>query len=202
MSKLTRLQFGKYYHVYNRGNNREDIFIETRNYRHFLRLYAKYVESVVDTYAYCLLRNHFHFLVRIKTEEEQKAFGVSKDFAPKDPSQQFGNLFNAYAKAINKACGRTGSLFQNPFGRVEVTSDAHFIWLVVYIHQNPQKHGLVGDFRTWPYSSYQALLSAKPTHLERNQVLAWFNGVEDFEALHCQEVRVRQARSLVPEDFT
>lgn len=60
------------YHVHNRGNNRENILVEERNYQHFLKLYAKYIEPVGDTYAYCLLGNHFHFLVRIKTMEEQE----------------------------------------------------------------------------------------------------------------------------------
>ena len=94
-----------------------------------------------------------------------------------NPSQQFGNLFNAYAKAINKAYRRTGSLFENPFGRIPVTSDAYFGRLVAYIHQNPQKHRFVDDFRAWPYSSYQAFLSQQATHLKRDEVLAWFQEV-------------------------
>jgi putative transposase len=61
-----QLQYGVAYHIYNRGNNRENVFVEERNYRHFLQLYAKYIEPVAWTYAYCLLRNHFHFLVKIK----------------------------------------------------------------------------------------------------------------------------------------
>ncbi len=195
MSKPIPLQYGKYYHIYNRGNNRENIFFEKRNYRHFLELYAKYIVPIADTCVYCLLRNHFHFLVRIKTVEEQETLRVLK------PSQQFGNLFNAYAKAINKAYNRTGSLFQNPFGRIEVASDAYFIWLVIYIHQNPQKHGLVDDFRTWSHSSYQTLLSTKPTRLERDDVLAWFDGVDNFVVLHQQEVTERKVAFWVPEDF-
>jgi hypothetical protein len=67
MSKPTPLRYGEYYHIYNRGNNRENVFIEERNYPYFLKLYAKHVEPIADTYAYCLLRNHFHVLVRIKT---------------------------------------------------------------------------------------------------------------------------------------
>ena len=144
MSKPILLQYGKYYHIYNRGNNRENIFIEARNYSHFLKLYTKHIEPVADTCAYCLLRNHFHFLVRIKTVEELETLGVSETPRVLRPSQQFGNLFNAYTKTINKAHNRTGSLFQNPFGRAEVTSDAHLLWLVVYIHLNPQKTRLCG----------------------------------------------------------
>jgi putative transposase len=68
MTSPTPLQPGQYYHIYNRGNNRENVFIEKRNYPYFLKLYARHIEPVADTYAYCLLRNHFHFLVRIKTE--------------------------------------------------------------------------------------------------------------------------------------
>jgi REP element-mobilizing transposase RayT len=60
------LQYGLTYHIYNRGNNRENIFIEERNYRCFLQLYLKYIEPIAWTFAYCLLRNHFHLLVRIK----------------------------------------------------------------------------------------------------------------------------------------
>ena len=74
MPKRIPLEYGKYYHIYNRGNNRENIFFEDRNYHYFLKLYAKHVEPVADTYAYCLLYNHFHFLVRIKTVEEQEAW--------------------------------------------------------------------------------------------------------------------------------
>ena len=182
---------GEYYHIYNRGNNREDLFLEARNYQHFLELYAKHVSPIVETYAYCLLRNHFHVLVRIKSEEEQEqtlrvseTLRVSCPFIPQKPSQQFGNLFNAYAKAINKAYDRTGSLFETPFGRVLVKSETHLAHLVVYIHQNPQKHGLVEDFRMWPHSSYQAMLSHKPTRLERAGALAWFHDWASCEDAH------------------
>ena len=61
---------GVFYHIYNRGNNGEDLFIEARNYPYFLALYAKYVEPVAETFAYCLMKNHFHLLVRIKTVDE------------------------------------------------------------------------------------------------------------------------------------
>ena len=196
MSNPIPLQYGKYYHVYNRGNNRENVFVEERNYRYFLQLYAKHVAPVADTYAYCLLRNHFHFLLHIKD-----LTGLPDLSGLKKPSQYLSNLFNAYTKAFNKAYNRTGALFQRPFGRVEVTSDAHFMWLVIYIHQNPQKHGFVDDFRTWPYSSYHTLLSTKLTRLKRDDVLTWFGGVEAFGISHQQEVDEYLVAPLVLEDF-
>jgi REP element-mobilizing transposase RayT len=70
MSHYTPLIPGVVYHIYNRGNNGESIFIEERNYDYFMKLYSKYISPKAETFAYCLLRNHFHFMVRIKTEND------------------------------------------------------------------------------------------------------------------------------------
>jgi hypothetical protein len=59
MTSPSPLRYDTYYHIYNRGVNRENIFFEERNYEYFLNLYWKHIEPVVDTFAYCLLRNHF-----------------------------------------------------------------------------------------------------------------------------------------------
>ncbi|HJW89895.1 MAG TPA: hypothetical protein VJ436_04560 [Anaerolineales bacterium] len=126
---------------------------------------------------------------------------VSKNFRVlSDASQAFSNLFNAYAKAINKAYNRTGSLFEHPFGRKVINSEAHLTRLVVYIHQNPKKHGLVEDFRRWPYSSFRALISTKPTFLKREEVLEWFGGREGFESFHQADVREPDLSRIPPYD--
>jgi putative transposase len=191
MSNPEPLQYGKVYHVYNRGNNGENLFIEERNYRYFLQLYIKHVHPVVDTYAYCLLRNHFHLLVRVKSEEEVRdlrdltgRMGTSDANLSglKPPSRYFSNLFNAYAKAINKAYERTGALFERPFRRIEVAEPAYFAHLVTYIHRNPELHGFVDDFREWAHSSYGALCSRKPTRVQRDVVLDWFDSLEAFRS--------------------
>jgi REP element-mobilizing transposase RayT len=196
VSKAVPLQLGCYYHIYNRGNNRENLFLEERNYRHFLKLYARYVAPVADTYAYCLLKNHFHVLVRIKDVAEQGQPGKLLN-----PSQQFGHLFNAYSKAINKAYRRTGSLFEHPFERIKVTSEPYLFRLVTYIHHNPQTHGLIADFRDWPYSSYHALRSTRPTDLRRDEVLAWFGGPAQLAAAHRRSDDDPQFATLGLEDF-
>jgi len=199
MPQPVPLERGKYYHIYNRGNNRENIFLEERNYSYFLKLYARHIEPIADTFAYCLMQNHFHLLARIK--DEQDLSGLADLTGLKDPSQAFSNLFNAYARAINKAYHRTGALFQRPFGRILVTSEAYFVRLVIYIHQNPQKHGFVIDFSDWPYSSYHTLLSAKPTHLKRGAVLTWFGNADEMTATHREMIAEQQIAALAPEDF-
>jgi hypothetical protein len=209
MTGPAALESGQYYHIYNRGNDGANLFLEERNYLHFLRLYGHYIYPVADTYCYCLLRNHFHLLVRILTSEEQLLRGLTLGTSeapavpakPKNASQQFGNLFNAYAKAINKCYGRTGSLFQNPFGRVRVTSEGYLVHLVAYIHQNPQRHRFVADFRYWPYSSYRTILARQPTRLQREEVLAWFQGPAAFRGAHDHLVNQARIAALVPEDL-
>jgi putative transposase len=203
--------------------------VQERNYRHFLKLYARYVDPVAETFAFCLLKNHFHLLVRIKSEEEIiKTFKTLKisfpartninkrtilnqdsDQAKKSlgsglgsnyVSKRFSDFFNAYAKAINAAFGRTGSLFQHPFGRVMVTHERQFWNVVAYIHQNPQKHKFVDDFREWRWSSYGIMLSEKPTHLQRAVVLEWFGGEQQYLKRHAEMVGEADSKWLVEED--
>lgn len=186
------LALGTYYHIYSRGNNRENIFQERRNYYYFMKLYAKYLVPVAVTFAYSLLRNHFHFLIRTRTAQEQEVYwsetaGLEQAagaFQVREPSQHISNLLNAYTRSFNSAYDRTGALFQRPFGRVLVTSDAQFRRLVVYIHRNPEKHGFVADFREWPYSSYHTILTDKRTDLNREAVLSWFGNVQGFHRGH------------------
>jgi putative transposase len=198
MTSPSPLKPGVFYHIYNRGTNRENIFIQERNYGYFLQLYVKHIEPVVETYAYCLLKNHFHLLVRVKEDPKgQDPKGLERPLG----SMAFSNLFNAYAKAINKAYDRTGSLFQHPFGRIPVLTPSYLMQLVRYIHFNPQKHRLTGDFREWPYSSYHAHLSQQATRLRRENVLGWFDGPQGFAAAHQIPVDERLLAPLTPEDF-
>lgn len=134
MEAKTPLLHGHYYHIYNRGNNSSPIFFETENYYHFLRLYAKYIEPIAETYAWCLLKNHFHLLVRIKEKEEINATDLTYNTTTQskviEPYRQFSHLFNAYTQSINKRHNRTGSLFENKYERKLVTTEEYFQQLI------------------------------------------------------------------------
>ena len=180
------LQYGCYYHIYNRGNNRENLFVERRNYPYFLQLYAKHIQPVAETFAYCLLPNHFHLAIRTYTEEEQEAHyqqsgsifeiePLSKPtFKLRQPSRAFNNLFIAYARAFNKATKRTGVLFETPFGRKVVDSERYLMALITYIHRNPQKHGFVTDFRDWLWSLMEPYFPASP---QKFNVMRFWHGI-------------------------
>ncbi len=107
---------GQYFHICNRGVNNEILFKEERNYHYFLQQYKLYCSDVLETLAYCLLKNHFHLLVYIKENVEaprREGNGMFKLNA----SKQSGHFFNSYTQAINKAHKRTGPLFESPFER-------------------------------------------------------------------------------------
>ena len=214
---------GVVYHIFNRGNNRETIFFTDANYQYFLGKYAKYLSPVLDTYAYCLLPNHFHLVARVKTPEETAAVpdfpgfknleSLARDAVPDpddnpDPDDRIGRLvsnqfrlcFMSYAKALNKQRRRTGSLFQKNFKRLAVHSEGYFTNLILYVHANPQLHGIWDDYRDWPHSSYASLLSDGVTRLQREAVLNWFSSKEAFVGAHRQYLDLKMVENLMIED--
>lgn len=177
MQSIERFVEGQYYNIYNRGINGCDIFPEDRNFDHFMKLYVKHVASIFETFAYCLLRNHFHLLIRIKSQTE-----VGSSF---DPSKKFSNLFNAYAQGFNKTYSRTGGLFETPFRRKRVEDMDYKRWLVWYIHANPQRHGLTDDFRGWPGSSFQLFANQEQNEIVSiHKTIDWFDGLKGFLQFH------------------
>ena len=177
---------GNFYHVYNRGNNRESLFPQKRNYTYFMNLWWKYVSPIADTWAYCLLQNHFHSVVYIK-DQATDLIGLNTN-KTKEPSRYFSNFFNAYTRGLNIAVKRTGALFERPFKRIPVNNTSYLMQLIVYVHQNPQKHQFTQDFREWNYSSYHEFTSDISTRLQRDRVLRLFGSKEDFIRIH-QEIQ-------------
>jgi len=180
MEKIDFLEPDYFYHIYNRGNNKENLFTEETNYFHFLKLLTIHISEIADVYSYCLLKNHFHLVIKIKSKECLNEKRIDKLHQP------FSNLFNAYTKAYNKMYNREGSLFKVRFKRVRITSIDYLINVILYIHLNPIKHKFAENFEVYAYSSYQSLLSTKPTQLKRKEVLELFGDLDHFIYVHKQ----------------
>jgi putative transposase len=183
--KHPNLEHGKYYHIYNRGRRGENLFKEPGNYSFFLSKYDEYISPVADTYAWVLMPNHFHLLVR--TCDEQ---------TPKPLHQYFSNLFNSYTKAINKRVDRYGPLFVSPFERKGISNESYFKNVVHYIHFNPVHHKFTESMIDYPWSSYHTILSLKQTKLKRDKVIGWFNSKDEFIEHHSSV-----KNSIILEDF-
>lgn len=181
------------YHVYNRANGNDRLFSSTENYHFFMERYWRYVEPVADTFCYCLMPNHFHFLVRIKAEQELLQFfrkGKSKDLTGFQNlsgllSRRFSNFLNSYAKAYNRQQHRQGSLFIRPFKRKKITYEKYLLKLVHYIHYNPVEAGLADQPEDWNFSSYAAIIYGKQSPVKREEVLGWFGDLENL--IHCHK---------------
>jgi putative transposase len=130
-----------YYHVYNRAVGGGLLFFKSDNYEFCLRLVKRYYQKYGATIiAYCLMPNHYHFLLRQETDV---------------PLSKFINvLFNAYVQAVNRQQSRKGTLFEGRFKHVWVDREEYLIHLCRYIHLNPVKAKLVSRLEDWPYSNY------------------------------------------------
>ena len=192
------LEPDKYYHIYNHANGRENLFQKERNYLFFLKKYTQYINPIADTFAYCLMPNHFHFAIRIKeqsTFQKFQTFGKLETIS-KYISKQFSNLFSSYTQSFNKEQKRKGSLFVPNFSRKEITTNHYFKQLIHYTHYNPVHHGFVKELREWKYTSYEAFFSKKATNLKREEVIQWFDNKENFYKFHQKEIDEKIALEL------
>jgi len=188
-----------FYHYFNRGNNREHLFKEEANYRHFLQLLKKHITPVVDVYSYCLLPNHFHLV--IKTKEPSK-LPPEYQSGKRKLWQPFSNLFNAYAKAINKKYSRTGSLFQKMPKQIKIDNNRYLQEVILYVNNNAGHHN-IAEPEQYLHSSYHALLSTSKTLLARQQVWELFGSIEELE--EClqdknRRIELKQQMQLEDED--
>jgi len=189
MQNIEPLTYGNYYHIYNRGIDSCNLFQEADNYEHFLGLYDKYISPVADTFSWVLMPNHFHILVRVKDEEEITSLNLS---GLKLPHQHFSNLFNAYTKAFNKRYSRHGNLFERPFKRKLIDNESYLKQLILYIHNNPVHHRFCDHPVEYPWSSYLTCISFKPTKLQRDRVMGWFDDQANFKYHHNQKIEIDQ----------
>ena len=172
-----------------------------------MNLYQKHVGAITDCFASVLMPNHFHLLVRLHEVDEiinssYVGAGLPADLqgflnlegltgarekielAEKKAYQHFSNMFNAYAKAINKRYKRHGSLFQSRFRRKLIKTDIQFQNTLVYIHNNPVKHGFTTKPEDYPYSSYHDYISLQKTDLHKFIIKTYFDDLNNFVFVH------------------
>ncbi len=157
------LMAGYYYHIYNRGVNREPIFFRQENWRYFIELVRRYFQPMAaDIVAYCLMPNHYHLLALLKTN--QFSHEVMQPFSL------------AYTKSINRQEDRVGPLFQGPFQALLVDREEYLLHLSRYIHSNPVSAGLVSRAEEWQYSSYRDYIGMRDGTLPKPEtVLSQFD---------------------------
>ena len=197
MQHFKPLQPGNFYHVYNHGVAERNLFREPDNYRHFLNLYDKYIIPVADTFAWVLMPNHFHFLLRINIPDRvQNPVGEQDPVRDRQnvnlPSLQFSKLFNSYAQAFNRRFKLRGPLFERPFKRKLIDSEEYLKQVLLYIHNNPVHHGFCTHPVEYLWCSFSDCISKTPTNLKRDKVLSWFDGKANFMTMHNNKIEIEK----------
>jgi putative transposase len=195
--RIQNLEPDCYYHIYNRGINSNKIFEIQDNYNFFLKQFSKYVTAVSDVYAYCLMPNHFHFVLKIKSEEELVSFMENKLKPGKIhdeglhsiqniASKQISKFISSYSQAFNKMHNRHGAILESPFKRKKIDTEDYLRNLILYIHKNPMD--IKKDFKIYQFSSYLSMLSKSKTNLKRDEVIKLFDGLDNFICCHDQPI--------------
>ncbi|MBI2268374.1 MAG: transposase [Candidatus Blackburnbacteria bacterium] len=183
--RLTPLITNETYHIFNRGANKQDIFLLQRDYKRFLQTTSYYYiegpkpkfskfthgtllpiklsdkKKIVKIFSYCLMPNHFHLLV-----QQLQDGGISKFV---------GQLSNSYVKYFNTKHRKIGPLFQGRFKAVRVESEDQFLHVSRYIHLNPIVSHLTKSLGEYPWSSYQDFMIGNSKLCEVSEILSFFS---------------------------
>jgi putative transposase len=190
-------------HVYNRGNNKQNVFFSRDNYGYFLEKCHRYLKPFSDILAWCLMTNHFHFLLHIT----QKGLVPVTCGGITMPSitNGFRLLQSSYAKGINKRMNRTGNLFQQKTKAKQVNiDDRQAMNTFHYIHQNPVKAGIVNLPERWEYSSFRDYLGLRSGTLCNQEIAIQLLGIDvlNLRMDTAREIETREISQLyLPEDI-
>ena len=198
------LENGRYYHIYNRGNNKDVMFQTSSDYLYFMTLYKIFISGIADTLSWCLMKNHFHFLVRIKDENEigylnpahsnsrnlaekwkvysNQLSGVTKVLKPK-PGMQFRHLFSTYTIYCNGLYNRTGSVIEKKYERSLVVDEEYLTTLFLYINSNPVKHSVSSHAEKYRWSSCKALVNGVSDDIvDHSFMIQYFESSKNFKS--------------------
>jgi putative transposase len=173
------------YHVYNQGNNRQQLFFQRENYLLFLEKANKHLKPVCEILAWCLMPNHFHLLIGTSPLSVEKIRAGGNDMTRL--SHGFKVLESSYCRAINYQKKRTGSLFRQrtkskcltteafPFNETDNIypadfADFHPLTCFNYIHDNPVNSGLVQNPDEWEFSSFRDFVGLRAGQLCNQQL--------------------------------
>ncbi len=167
-----------HYHIYNRGVEKRQIFLDDQDYRVFLSYLKRYLSPSdledqhitrefrdlshnVQLIAFCLMPNHFHLLV--------------KQISERGMADLMRGVSTRYSMYFNRKYDRVGGLFQGIYKAAFINQDEYFVHLSRYIHRNPD------SYQNYPYSSYQYYLSRDPVWLRSSSVLELFDSVKEYK---------------------
>jgi putative transposase len=205
------------YHVYNRTNNKELLFINDTDRILFLQKFDLYISPFADTFTFNLLPNHFHFYIRIKnynaiynylkkknTKElctTERRFLKEKATVHDLVDNSFRRFFISYTTNFNNAHYRKGNLFNRPFKHVLTDKESQFSQTIIYINANAIKHKLVKKLEDHKWSSYLHTISDAKTNILRKELFEWFGGISQFIKVHKEQTQYYYLSEAAIDDY-
>ncbi len=190
------------FHIYNQGNNKQQVFFKEAHYLDFLARIRRFILPHAEILSYCLMPNHFHLQVYVK--KINLNFPIEKllpsgekyisKYSERSLNFSIGILLRSYTDMINKERSSTGSLFRqktkakedwiNDFVTVNhprFKGEKNYgLNCFYYVHNNPIKAGLVKDLKDWPYSSYMDYIGERHGTLCNQKLAEKLFGVAEF----------------------
>ncbi len=187
--RITPLITGEYYHVFNRGSDKRDLYIQPRDYTRFQQTFYYYQfsgpktkfsqftksnlfkpilnEKLIEVLCFCLMPNHFHFLIKQLRENGISIF--------------ISQLSNSYTKYFNVKYNRIGPLLQGAFKAVRIKTDEQLVHVSRYIHLNPVVSGIVKLPEKYNWSSYSEYVNQNPIFCSTSEILKFFKSSEKYQ---------------------
>ena len=193
-----------FYHIVCKSIDGLPLFNEPKDYAVFLERFKKFNRGFMDVWAYCLMLNHAHYIVKVKSAAAIESY-VSQ-LLPQEKTKamvsfladtnnelltdavierQMNSFLVSYANYVNNKYHRKGGIFQKPFKRIQVSGDSHLQQAIVYVHANAQKHGIVNDFKEYGYSSYNEAIN---NYTDSESMIDFFGGEEKYIQVHKEQV--------------
>jgi putative transposase len=186
------------YHVYNRGNNKQQLFFSEENYLYFLKKVRSEWMPYCHILAYCLMPNHFHFMLSTNDEACKNVVLNERETHMQILSKTIGKTLSSYTKAIQKQENITGNLFQKKTKAKRLTGDENFIFTKQdyietcfhYIHLNPLEAKLVSSLTNWQYSSWPDYYGYRNGTLINKQLFLRLSGYSEFDFKSQAEIQL------------
>ena len=198
-----------YYHIYNHASGEKDLFCEQQDFFVFTEKFERYFSNIFDIIAYCLMPNHFHFVVKVKGEEfiresiHKDADSVAKEKYLQEIidlnaliEDQYRRLFSGYSMVYNHKYKTSGQLFLNRHKRIYIDADSRLEYSVCYVHHNPIHHKFRKNYGEWQYCSYQKYLNSDDPNYGD---LSRFGGLDLFLTIH-QDFKIEKSAEVLNID--
>ncbi|MEO6232207.1 MAG: hypothetical protein ABJB11_00740 [Ferruginibacter sp.] len=196
-----------FYHVVFKSIDGLLLFNHEKDHCVFQDRFKKFLGDFVAIWSFCLIPNHTHFVLKIKSRESINLFlgklahqNLTVSMKAFIANQNEELLFNAmierqvnsfmvsYANYVNNKFNRKGGIFQKPFKRIKIEDESHLQQAIIYTNANAQKHDLVNDFKTYSFSSYPLIIANDHYFIDAKSVIEFFESKEKFIRLHQEQV--------------